>query len=197
MASEILIKHGVPPSLVQEASALYCQAFIDKLAPFLGAHDRAARFLAASLVPERAIVALRDGALLGVAGFKLDGTGLFAPTLGQFRKEYGFSGLFRLVGLALVERSEEPGVLLMDGIAVAEHARGNGVGTRLLQGIEAHARKMGKHKVRLDVIDTNAGARRLYERFGFQAGETSGIGVFRLVFPFRSSTTMTKAVTGC
>ena len=194
MASEILIEHGVPRSLVREASALFCGAFIDKLAPFLGARDRAARFLAASLVPERAFVALREGALVGIAGFKQDGTGLFSPTLTQFRKEYGFSGVLRLLGLALVERSEESGVLLMDGIAVAENARSLGIGTQLLQAIEAHARKIGKRKVRLDVIDTNDGARRLYERVGFQAGETSGIGVFRLVFPFRSSTTMTKPV---
>lgn len=194
MPHDVLIKHTVPSSLVSEASALYCQAFMDKLAPFLGARDRAASFLAASLVPERAFVALNGGSLLGIAGFKLDGRGLFAPTVAQFRQEYGISGLLRLAGLAIVERREHPDILLMDGIAVAAEARGLGIGTRLLQAVEAHARTHRKQSVRLDVIDTNPGARRLYERFGFRAEETSGLGVFKLLFPFRSSTRMTKAV---
>lgn len=194
MPHDVLIKYTVPASLVSEASVLYCQAFIDKLAPFLGAGDRAASFLAASLVPERAFVALRNGALLGIAGFKLDGRGLFAPTLAQFRQEYGVSGLLRLAGLAMVERREHPDILLMDGIAVAEDARGMGIGTRLLQAVGALARTHRKQSVRLDVIDTNTGARRLYERFGFRAQETTGVGVFRLLFPFHSSTRMTKIV---
>ena len=194
MQDTIEIVHGVPAGLAEAATELYCEAFADKLAPFLGNRQRAAAFLAPSMAPDWAFVALRGAQVLGIAGFKLDGRGLFEPSAGEFIRSYGVSGVLRMLGLALVERKERPDVLLMDGIAVSAEVRGQGIGTRLLQAIEDHARVNGKSAVRLDVIDTNPGARRLYERFGFEAGDTTGIGVFRLVFPFRSTTEMVKRV---
>lgn len=194
MSDEIEIAHGVPTRLAVPATELYCQAFVDKLRPFLGDEARAAAFLAPCMVLDRAFVACRGSEVLGIAGFKLDGRGLFEPSAGDFIRSYGLSGVARMAGLAAVERPERPDVLLMDGIAVSAAVRGQGIGTRLLQAIEDHARVAGKSSVRLDVIDTNSGARRLYERFGFEAGPTTGIGIFRLVFPFRASTEMVKRV---
>ena len=99
-----------------------------------------------------------------------------------------------IAGLALLERRERPDCLLMDGIAVRDDQRGAGIGTRLLEALESHARDLGKTSIRLDVIDTNPGARRLYERFGFVATATSGVGPFGALFSFRQSTTMIKSV---
>lgn len=194
MDQEIAIRLGVPAGQAAGATRLYCEAFVDKLAPFLGAADRAAPFLAASFVGDRAFVAHRDGAVMGIAGFKLAGKGLFAPSFRQFVREYGLSALVRWAGLVLLERNEEPQCLLMDGIAVADDARGRGLGTRLLSAIEDHARSLGKTSIRLDVIDTNPGARRLYERLGFKAVKTVGVGPLRPLFPFRATTTMKKTL---
>ena len=196
MTDGIEIRQGFPAHLNEAAARLYCEAFCAKLAPFLGPLDRAAAFLGRSIVPDRAFVVLKDDTLLGIAGFKVDGRGLFEPGVADFFREYGLTAPVRMLGLALLEREEEKDCLLMDGIAVDEAARGQGVGTRLLQAIEGHARDLGKTSVRLDVIDTNPGARRLYERFGFEAGATSPVGpLFRRIFPFRASTEMRKAVT--
>lgn len=194
MPDEIEIAPGVPADLAGPATELYCQAFVEKLTPFLGDEARAAAFLAPSMVLDRAFVACRGSEVLGIAGFKLDGRGLFEPSAGDFIRTYGVSGVVRMAGLAALERAERPGELLMDGIAVSAAARGQGIGTRLLQAIADHARATGKSTVRLDVIDTNPDARRLYERYGFEAGPTTGIGIFRLVFPFRTSTEMVKRV---
>lgn len=192
MDEAITIRLGVPEDQIEAATALYCEAFREKLVPFLGPVERAARFLSQGLVPERAFVALDRGAVVGLAGFKQAKKGLFEPSVGRFFQEYGWSAPLRLLGLALLERDEEPGCLLMDGIAVAASARGQGIGTRLLEAIEAHARASGSDAIRLDVIDSNPGARRLYERFGFEARETTDIGPFRLLFPFKRSTEMRK-----
>ena len=101
-----------------------------------------------------------------------------------------FGGLWRGVVLSALDRPVEPGSLLMDGIFVSESARGQGIGTLLLDAIKRKARALGSSNVRLDVIDSNTRARALYMRQGFVAVETSETGLFRHVFGFRSSTRM-------
>ncbi|WP_421726278.1 GNAT family N-acetyltransferase [Bauldia sp.] len=190
----VSIVAGIPTGQEATAARLYCDAFAAKLSPFLGPPERAARALAPSLATDRAIVAVRGGAVIGIAGFKVGGRGLFEPTVRQMIRAYGWSGPLRLLALAVLDRREAPDSLLMDGIAVDAAARGLGIGTRLLAAIQDHARALGRTSVRLDVIDTNPAARRLYDRFGFVAERTTGIGPLRIVFPFRATTTMRLAV---
>lgn len=193
-STSVLIKQGVADGQRGSATRLYCEAFAEKLTPFLGRLDRSVAFLSRYVAIDRACVAELDGRIVGVAGYKQNGRGLFEPSFAGFWREYGMSAPLRYLGLALLERREEPGCLLMDGIAVDATMRGHGIGTKLLRAIEAQAQSMGCKSIRLDVIDTNPGARRLYERFGFKAGKTTGVGIFRLVFSFESSTTMTKQI---
>jgi ribosomal protein S18 acetylase RimI-like enzyme len=96
--------------------------------------------------------------------------------------------------LAPLERDVEPETLLMDGIFVAEQGRGKGVGTALLRGVKSIAHARGCRQVRLDVIDTNPHARRLYEREGFCEVHIRRTGPLRLLYGFRSATTMLAPV---
>lgn len=79
---------------------------------------------------------------------------------------------------------------MMDGITVHREMRGLGIGTRLLDEIKRYARENGYSSVRLDVIDTNPGARRLYEREGFVATKTEHFGYLRRILGFGAATTM-------
>lgn len=194
MGDDIAIRLGVPPEQVVQATALYCEALQEKLSPLLGPVERATRVLAPVMATDRAFVALRGEEVVGIAGFSLETRGLFRPTLRQFFREYGLSAFLRFPGLAFLDRKEEPDSLLMDGIAVSAAARGQGIGSKLLTAIEAHARSLGKTSIRLDVIDRNPRARRLYERFGFRAERTESIVPFHLLFPFRRTTEMRKAI---
>ena len=90
----------------------------------------------------------------------------------------------------LYERKPKEGQLLMDGIAVRQDARGRGIGTRLLDEFKAYGREHGYANIRLDVIDTNPGARRLYERLGFVATKTEHFEYLRWFLGFGASTTM-------
>ena len=65
MKDEVRIQLGVPRPRYAQATALYCQAFREKLCPFLGPIERASRFLAAGLVADRAFVALHDDEVVG------------------------------------------------------------------------------------------------------------------------------------
>ena len=55
------------------------------------------------------------------------------------------------------------------GMWVRPRARGRSVGALLVQAVLDRAAALGCDRVRLDVVDGNAPARRLYERMGFVA----------------------------
>jgi len=54
-------------------------------------------------------------------------------------------------------------------IWVAPAYRGKGIGKALMEWAEAWARKRGHRKIKLEVAETNARARHLYESLGFHA----------------------------
>lgn len=74
----------------------------------------------------------------------------------------------RPVGQMMVDRSAER--LHVVDIALVPQMRGQGVGTALLQGLQAEAASAGL-PLRLSVYEANP-ARRLYERLGFSVFET-------------------------
>ncbi len=191
---EFEIQLGVPESHRHTAARLYDEAFSQKLAPIMPDRERRQALLSESLDPERAIVVLGEGQLLGLAGFHHDGRSLSGAIDWQgLRRHVGLWGALRATLVAtLLERAPAPGELLMDGICVAPDARGRGLGTRLLRALCDHGAHLGIDRIRLDVIDTNPRARRLYEREGFVATETTELGPLRALFGFSAATTMVK-----
>jgi len=71
------------------------------------------------------------------------------------------------LGFALVHPRGVAGSPYLASIAVAEAARGAGVGRRLLAHVEDRFRPEARHFF-LCVSSFNAGARRLYERLGYE-----------------------------
>lgn len=179
-----------------EVAALYWGAFGGKLGRVMGPEPRALAFIEEVLDPTHALVA-RDalGTILGVAGFKTYEGAFVGGGLSEMARHYGRLGsLWRLAILSLLEREVENHRFLMDGIIVAPHARGRGVGTALLDAIAREALKRGHREVRLDVIDSNPRARALYEREGFVPGGEHRLGLLRHAFGFETSTTMIRRV---
>ena len=112
-------------------------------------------------------------------------------TFGLLRAQLGLPGAIRAICvLALFERALTNGQLLMDGISVSPKARGSGIGSSLLRQLKEHARLEGYRTLRLDVIDTNPAARRLYERVGFVATGTAQFPYLRWLLGFGAATTM-------
>jgi len=67
----------------------------------------------------------------------------------------------------------------MNEIVVDPNERGQGIGTRLPEELASYAEQNGYDTIRLDVIDTNPGARRKYERNDFAVGKTEHFGYLR------------------
>lgn len=183
---------GFPADQRDRVVHLFWEAFRQKLYPVMKPEAKALAFFAQVADPDHAISALSpDGDVLGVAGFKTSAGALIGGGLKEMRAAYGLiGGVWRGVVLSLLERPLRPGTLLMDGIFVSPEARGQGVGSALLSAIKDKAVALDCSSVRLDVIDTNPRAKKLYERNGFVAESVSDMGALRHIFGFRKATTM-------
>ena len=192
----LTILRGLPRDQRRAAAGLYWQAFGGKLGHVLGPDDRALDFLDRVIRADHVIAALdADGTLLGIAGFKTPQGAFAGGSFADLRAVYGLAGaLWRGTLLRLLGRETDNARFLMDGICVDRHARGRGVGSRLVEAICDEARARGYAEVRLDVIDTNFRARALYERLGFQAAGVEYLGPLRHVFGFRSATMMLRRI---
>jgi GNAT superfamily N-acetyltransferase len=74
------------------------------------------------------------------------------------------------VGIAALDRKSERAWLL-DLLFVRPAARGRGLGTELLRAAAEHVRDAGAGTLALEVLESNAGARRMYDRLGFRTVE--------------------------
>lgn len=195
MTSSIHIQRGLPQQLRDQAAQLYYEAFRQKLAPIFGDEAAAKRILAADFDGRYALVALDGERLVGIAGVQHDGGHLAALKWASFRRHFGLlKGTWRYLLMALLSRTQRPGELLMDGIVVDATARGQGIGSLLLDAVIAYARERGDRAVRLDVVDTNPDAQRLYTRKGFVAADSKQYGWVTRWLGFTGSTTMIYAL---
>lgn len=193
-AEGITIRRGFPPDQRDAAARVYWEAFGGKLGRVMGPDARALEFLRAGLRPDHCFSALDGvGRLVGLAGFKTPQGSFSAGTRADLRRIYGRIGaVWRLALLRLLTDEVDNRRFLIDGIAVTEQARGQGIGTALLAELCAEARRRGYEAVRLEVIETNTRARALYEREGFVATRTDRLGLLRYAFGFRAATTMIR-----
>ncbi|WP_331750496.1 MULTISPECIES: GNAT family N-acetyltransferase [unclassified Streptomyces] len=191
----VTVRRGVPAGAERRAAELYWDAFGRKLGPALNPPGKAVPFIAAHLNTDRAVCALLDGQLVGLAGYQYDGRALTGGSACAVLRAYGHvRGLHRLLLLALFERHPAPGQLVMDGIAVDPAMRGRGVGSLLIEEVAAVAAERDCREIRLDVIDTNPRARALYERRGFTAVRTEHTPYLRGLLGFGAVTTMHRLV---
>jgi ribosomal protein S18 acetylase RimI-like enzyme len=142
--------------------------------------------------PNFSFIAVSGGELVGIAGFKTEhGSLTDGISFRVVKGKLGSWGALRAVlVLALLERRPVADQLLMDGIGVSPAMRGSGIGTKLLDALIGYARKQGCRSVRLDVIDTNPAARRLYVRVGFVPVKTRHFACLHWLLGFRTATQM-------
>ncbi|MDX9993325.1 MAG: GNAT family N-acetyltransferase [Anaerolineales bacterium] len=196
MSNAITIQQGFPGELRFEAAGLYDAAFGAKLSIAIPDKELRLAVLREAFNPNFCFVAMSGGELVGIAGFNTTAGSLTGGM--TFGELYALLGLVKalraILVLALFERKLTKGELLMDGISVSPKMRGNGIGSSLLRRLMEYARIEGYRTLRLDVIDTNPPARRLYERLGFVATSTAKFGYLRWLLGFGAATTMEYSV---
>src|SRR6185312_12726679 len=73
-----------------------------------------------------------------------------------------------LLGKAVVFFRSNSDIARLYSIAVADAARGRGIGEALIGAVERTARARGSRRLRLEARQDNAAAVRLYERLGYR-----------------------------
>ncbi|MFC2966604.1 GNAT family N-acetyltransferase [Acidimangrovimonas pyrenivorans] len=195
--ADIEIHPGLPPSQRGAAARLYWQAFGGKLGRVLGPEERALRYLDRVIRADHVLTAWEaDGRLAGLAGFRSWAGGFASGTAGDLAAVYGRAGAaWRAGALRLLTSDVDNRRFLIDGICVRADCRGRGIGSALLDALSDLARSRGYDEIRLDVVDSNPRARALYRRHGYAEAGTDRIGPLALLFGFRSSTRMVRALT--
>jgi ribosomal protein S18 acetylase RimI-like enzyme len=188
----ISVQQGFSNELRSSAAELYDAAFGAKLSIAMPNPISRVEVLKEGFDPEFSFVAISDGEMVGIAGFKTEQGSLTGGiSFRMLKDELGYWGAIRAVlVLALFQRNKVVGQLLMDGIGVSPKMRGSGIGTKLLHSLIEYAKKEGYRSVRLDVIDTNPAARRLYERVGFVSVKTEQFAYLKWLLGFGAATHM-------
>ena len=173
MTPDIRILQGIPPELLEEATGLLYSAFEEKLAHELrpDSPEQGRRIIVRSLDPALGWIAVDEqGSLLGITGVSWRGRHFSLITFRLLAEEFGLAGAIRRWPLAMLERVVVRSKRLhwrIEVLAVAEPARGKGIGTALLRAVTEAAREAGVRTVGLEVVDVNDRALQLYERVGF------------------------------
>ena len=181
MTAEVRYRLGIPEPLRNDAASLYDEAFEAKFSIAVPNKEQRLPLLAESRVLPFSVAAIANGTLVGLAGFHTrEGSFTDGMTTRKLFQQLGlWGGLKAAMVFSLYQRQQHESELLMDGIAVSQAMRGKGIGTELLEKLKQYARENGYSRIRLDVIDTNPAARRLYERQGFVTTRIQGnISIF-------------------
>jgi ribosomal protein S18 acetylase RimI-like enzyme len=192
MSYEISVQRGFPDELRSLAAELYDAAFGAKLSVAIPNPISRMAVLKEGFNPEYSFVALSGGEMVGIAGFKTaQGSLTGGISFRVLKEEIGYwCALRAILVLALFQRKQVAGQLLMDGIGVSPKMSGSGIGTKLLHSLIGYAKEEGYRSVRLDVIDTNPAARRLYERVGFVPVKTEQFAYLKWLLGFGAATQM-------
>lgn len=187
------IAEDLPDSLREQAAEVYWDAFSQKLHALAPDKGKALALLARLFDAQQAIIALQQGRCVGLAGLHC-GKRVFVTTpYAVFQQELGWlRGFFSALMFHAFEPRPAADELRIECLAVSPQLRGQGIGSRLLAAVYAAAKKKGFNKVRLEVVDTNPNARRLYVREGFELIRTDRIPLARYFAGFAAQDVMVK-----
>lgn len=196
---DITITHTLSEDQKLQAARLFFDAFGQKFIHLLGLPDDAARsshLLYEAIRYEYGHYALQGDRVLGGIGLVTGKAHFGHFPFRILRKHFPFFGAaVRAVGywiFGVFDPSPKADELLIDVLFVDAESRGLGIGSQLLSYAEAYARQLGKTKLILGVINTNHGAKRLYERMGFVAYKYERTGFFTAAAGFTGSYMMRK-----
>lgn len=191
---KVVLRFGLERPQRPQAAQLYWRAFGGKLGRVMGPEPKALAFIERVIDPGHVIVAAdAAGGVLGVIGFRTRCGSFVGGTKADLVAVYGrFGGFWRSLALQALAHDLPSGTIGIDGLAVAEEARGLGLGGALIEELCRTAQARGYGVVRLDVVDQNLRARALYDRLGFAVTGRADRWLTAAVFGYRTAVAMER-----
>jgi ribosomal protein S18 acetylase RimI-like enzyme len=190
---DVRIYPGIAEKYLTQAAEVYYDAFQTKLAPLKGSKKQVVALLEQIFDPQQAMFAVQQGQCVGLAGLHYEGRLFTKVKFFAFVNELGwFYGVMGYLAFHVFEPRIGKNELRIECLAVAPEKRGQGIGTLLLAAVDELARTKGFDAVRLEVVDTNPLAQRLYERQGFRVTQTQHFPYLRRFVGYSSANVMVK-----
>jgi len=193
----MLVRVGLISEHKIEAAELYSKAFERKYVKILGSQKAIMELFSRGINSDRAISAIsHEGELIGVAGFQLSGKKLIGIKFKDYKNQYGLikGGIKYVVFETIFYRKRDDNKqLLMDRIVVKVGNRGKGIGKELFKKLEEFSIENNLTSLKLDVIDENPKAKKLYEKIGFEQKSYQKVPkIIRRLIGVSGVTTMVK-----
>ncbi len=182
----------IPTLWQDQALTLYYQSLRHTLAPLFGNEEQALSLFRSSIQAENGLIALRNREVVGVLGMQHRASGFIQPSISGYIKSFGLKlGLKRCLLGWLINHNTQSNELYLDGVAVDPRYRGQGIGKALIAKFEQYAQSKGYTRVSLDVVNTNPGAKKLYQTLGYRTYKTTSMAPLQC-FSFSHCDLMTK-----
>ncbi len=190
--NEITYQTELPSHFISTAVNLYHEAFENQLKVAIKSYHSRKLILNSYFMFRSGIIAQSEGELIGIACIYAQNSLLARGlTYTKLISQLGFiQGNWAAFIFSLYRRKPVLGELVIDGIVVRSDARGQGIGSRLLEEVKNYAKVHKFSCIRLDVIDMNSKAKRLYERKGFKSLNSECFPYLKWLLGFGGYTTM-------
>jgi ribosomal protein S18 acetylase RimI-like enzyme len=187
------IQKGLPVEFCAQAGSILQEAFSQKLSVIICDAGKAGQVINGSIDPQMCFSAFGKEELYGLAGMQIGQRRFLNARWNACRSVLGFwPGLYAFLLFHLFYGKENPNEIYIDVAAVKPEWRGHGIGAQLLGKIADYGRELGMRAISLDVVNTNHGAYRLYERMGFLPVKKIRYPIPEKLVGFTASTIMRK-----
>ncbi len=194
--NKLEIVQKLPNNFRSQALELLYEAFQIKISALIKDKEKALRIIPKAINYEAGFYAIYENKLVGMAGIQSKGNKYFKVKFSTLLKEFNFfSALwkhvrFKLESLSAIKEDE----LEIVALSVQNEMRGKKIGGRIIDEIIKYAKENGFKGLTLTVVDTNQGAKRLYERFGFAVTKIKRYGFLTRSAGFESVIHMYKNI---
>jgi ribosomal protein S18 acetylase RimI-like enzyme len=184
----VKLQLGVPKNQRIRVAKIYCENFQDKIKLIFGNNEKAKTLIASSIQDDRILVALIDDVVVGFAGLQYTKKSYLELKMNQIVRIYGLATLlvflFIIIDFFNKPKSHQ---LHLDTLAITSEEQSKGIGTKLLKSTINNAKIKKFSQIKLEVIQTNSKAKKLYKRIGFKTAKVTKIPCpFNYLIGFRS-----------
>jgi len=189
------IVKGIGDKKINQISDILYDSFKKKLNIFIKDDKKAFNIIKRSVNLDMGFYALDDEEeVIGVLGTITDTDHFYKLKFKSILREYSFvKALMKYIPLKIeTMKKVKKGEVYINLFAVKKGYRGRGIGSELLNAISNYFKEGGYKYLKLTIINTNLGAKKMYEKHGFDVEKETKYGFLTKKAGFRSVFHMKK-----